>query len=262
MQVIKYKWENWKPVLVCKDNGGFSRISLMGSDISLELGKKKCIGFFKEGTHFDCPNMTEISYGWHCNSCRIEDSFFTCIQCDGSSCLNEDRRNECMKEKYYVYLVAFGTMLKVGVSHERRLLERWVEQGADFGARVVEVTDGKSVRVMEQKIKNHLGITDRLSGKEKQKMIFCDPNVAASNILGAIKKLKGSFSISRLEIYDMRKHYNLQNVITSPQKVDLSEGMKISGKVVAAKGNILILSSDYDFFSINAHDMIGREISI
>ncbi len=262
MQVIKYRWENWEPTLICSNGSGFSRIKLMNSEINLRVGEKRCIGFFKEGMHRACPNNARLAYGWHCNSCRLEDDFFTCIQCDGSSCINEDRRSECMKESYYIYLAAFDSVLKVGVSQSHRIIERLVEQGADFGAKVAEVTDGKAVRVMEQKIKNYLGITDRLKGSEKQKMIFCNPDTAALNMQKAIKKLVANGDAGRVEIYDLRKHYNLQNVILNPRKADITDGMEISGKVVAAKGNVLIFSHGYSFFSVNAHDMIGRELCI
>ncbi len=264
MQVIKYKWENWEPFLSCRDdNNVFSKIRLMQSELCLRIGEKRCIGFFSEGKYRKCPNNTRTEYSWHCNSCRLEDDFFTCIQCDGSNCINDSRRSECAKERYYIYLAAFDSVLKVGVSQGYRLLERLVEQGADFGARIAEVTDGKNVRVMEQEIKNYLGITDRMKGSEKQKMIFCNPNKAAVNILNATKKLsRNGFSLGRIEIYDLRKYYNLQNVIAGPQKSDIKDGTKLSGRVVAAKGNILILRKGYDFFSANAHDLIGRDIYI
>lgn len=260
MQAIKYTWKNWEPFLVCKNNDDFSRIKLVGSDLHMKIGEKRCIGFFREGVHIRCPNSTQIAYGWNCNACRMEDDFFACIQCDGSGCMNEDRRNECTKERYFVYLAAFDSVLKVGISQGHRFLERLVEQGADFGAKIYEVTDGKNVRIIEQKIKNYLGITDRMRGAEKQKLIFCNPNTAAINILKAIKRLKNDFGINDVEIYDLRKYYNLQNVIMNPQKIDIGDGMEISGRVVAAKGNILIFSHGYNFFSVNAHDMIGREI--
>lgn len=262
-QITKYKWENWEPFLITRDTDGFTKIRLLENEISFRLGKKVCTGFYKDGKYNECPNQTQMEYGYNCKECRINDDFFLCIQCDGSNCMNEKQRNNCMKNNYFVYLAAFDNLLKVGVSFERRIMERLVEQGADFGAKIAFIQDGKNVRIVEQKIRRTLGITDRILGDEKMKSLFCDPNNCLSSIQRAINNLRNNglnHCLVRPEIYDMRGYYKLHNVPVHPIKAQIGENCKIHGKVVAAKGNIIVLKDGKAFHSVNVHSIIGYQI--
>lgn len=260
MQITKYKWENWEPHLVVKNSNTFEKVRLFGNH-SFILGEKYCTGFFAD-RHHECPGNRKLEYGQQCNECKIRDSFSMCIQCSGEKCINEKRRKECEKERFFIYLAAFDSILKVGISAEFRILERLVEQGADFGAKVGLVKGGMAVRSVEQQISKALNIVDRVRGKEKHRMLFCNPNSSMASIFNAITKLNGSFSqyLIRPEIFDMRHHYRLNNVSLTPSEMVLSARTEIAGEIVAAKGNIIVLKKGNEFFSINAHDIIGREI--
>ena len=261
MQVIKYRWENWEPRLILQDNSSLQKIELFDNNLELKLGEKTCIGYFKAGKHYKCPYKNKTEFENNCSDCQRMDDFFHCIKCNGSSCINEKMRKECTQNNYFIYLAAFNTLLKVGISHEQRLLERLVEQGADFGAKIAFVKDGKTVRETEQKVKNYLHITDRIRGNEKQDMLFANPNLSVIRLSNAINKLKGNgFPLIHPEIYDMRKYYRLENTPSKPKKIDIKTNTKIKGRVVSAKGNILVLKNKNNFYSLNAHALIGREI--
>lgn len=264
MQILKYKWLNFEPFLVLNNGSGFSRLKLFDESINMKIGKKFCTGFYKDGMYHPCPNKLEIVSGHQCNECKLNDDFFYCMQCDGTRCINEKMRQECINRNYYIYLAAFGPVLKVGVSFERRLQERLVEQGADFGAKVCFIKDGKSVRTIEQRIKNELGIVDRLRGEEKQKIMFEDPNEAVVNIFGAINKMKNmglNHYLIRPEIYDLRPYYRLENVPVYPKNRKVKEGLEVGSRIVAAKGNLMIFNTNDEFYSLNAHRLYGREVS-
>ncbi len=262
-QVIKYKWEGWKPVFTAVNNGSFEKIMPLNREINLSVGKKTCIGFMAGSKHVACPNSEEVSDNWHCPSCLRDDYFFMCVKCDGSDCKNTKRREECKKEKYYIYLSAFGPVMKVGISNQFRLINRLVEQGADIAARIALVHDGKEARLVEQEIKKCLDIEDRIEGTKKHGIMFWDPNVAIVNILSAIERLRAAgFGLIEPEIYDLRRFYNLDKVLEVPVFSRIKEGDEISGKIIAAKGNILVAQNNETFFSFNAHDIIGRSVSI
>ena len=261
MQIIKFKWENWEPRLILQDNASLQKIVLFDNDLELKLGEKLCIGYFKAGKHYKCPYKNKTEFEYSCSDCQRMDDFFRCIKCNGSSCINEKMRKECTENNYFIYLAAFNTLLKVGISHEQRIMKRLVEQGADFGAKIAFVKDGKNVRETEQKVKNHLHITDRITGNEKQDMLFANPNLSVIRLSNAINKLKGNgFPLIHPEIYDMRKYYRLENTPSKPKKIDIKTNTKIKGRVVSAKGNILVLENKNNFYSLNAHALIGREI--
>ena len=165
-----------------------------------------------------------------------------------------------MKNNYYIYLATFDSLLKVGISYEYRLLERLVEQGADFGANVLLKKDGKSARSLEKKIKTFLNAKDRIRRKEKHATLFGNPNHAVAKLYEAIGKLKDAFNINDPEIFDLRGYYKLQNVLSEPTIIDVKDRFEIKGKVVAAKGNILIFRNHDKFFSIDTNSLIGRDI--
>jgi hypothetical protein len=260
---MKYKWYDFEPFLIINNGGNFSDIRLFNKNINMKIGKKFCTGYFKDGNYVSCPNKTELVDGHQCNECKINDDFFYCIKCDGTECINEKSREECKNKNYFVYLAAFGHVLKVGISFERRIFERLIEQGADFGAKICFVKDGKNVRVVEQQIKNRLNIVDRLGGEEKHSTMFTDPNKAVMNIFNAINELKNiglNHYLIKPEIYDLRGYYRLENVFFDPKNLKVKDGMEIGGRVVAAKGNLIIFVSNDNFYSVNAHRLYGREI--
>jgi len=262
LQIVKYRWENWEPFFTIITQGKVNKIRLLEQEISVRTGSKHCIGFFQEGRHFSCPDNKAITNGWYCNSCKAKDDFFLCIKCDGSECINPKQRDCCKANNYYVYLAAFDSILKVGISYEHRLLERLVEQGADFGAKIAFVKDGKKVRNIEQNIKTTLGAVDRMGGDEKHATLFANPNNSAKIIYRAILKLRnnGLDCLINPEIYDMRKYYKLNNVPVKPDKFEITNGMDIKGRIIAAKGNMLVLKNSDNFFLLNAHRMIGFDI--
>ncbi len=262
MQIVKYSWKSenggFEPALTFSDGG---RSMLLGKPISMELGDKLCTGYTKDGKRRECPHMTRIEYGYMCNECRMEDDFFNCIQCTGKECINERQRDSCEKNKYFIYLAAFNKILKVGISFDRRLQERLVEQGADFGAKVACVRDGKEVRLIEQEMRKHLGIVDRVLSKEKHSNLFCDPNVCIESISSAIGRLRNNgFNehLIRPEIYDLRSHYRMESIASDPVMKEVFTGMHVDGVVEAAKGNMIIIRKDSGFYSVNAHRLIGR----
>jgi hypothetical protein len=262
MQILNYRWEKWKPVFTISNGNGLEKLQLLNRDLDFTVQEKTCTGYSKNGKHFECKNSINTRE-WKCNSCMLNDHFFMCIKCTGKECINESRRKDCKKENYFIYLSAFDSILKVGISQGYRLLERLVEQGADFGAKVAQVTDGKLVRKIEQNISSYLGITDRVSGIEKQKKLFGDPNISIRNIFNAVSKLRNNGFNEHLvpiEIYDLREYYNMSNIYENPEPLEVGTGTKIEGTVKAAKGNILILKDEFGFRSFNVHDLIGRNV--
>jgi len=261
MQITKYRWENWEPTLILRDNDYMSKIRLINQKINFRIGKKMCIGFYKNGKHNPCPKSREILTDWFCRDCIKKDDFFLCVKCDGSDCINEKQRGSCKENNYFIYLAAFDNILKVGISYEFRFLERLVEQGADLAAKIVFLKDGKKARQMEQEIKQQLNVVDRIRGFQKHEILFGDPNKCAVNIMNALSKLeKNGFDIKDTEIYDLRNYYRLGNILSKPQKIEIKENTELKGEVVSAKGNIIVFRNEESFFSINSHDIIGRVV--
>ncbi|MBI5061824.1 MAG: DUF2797 domain-containing protein, partial [Candidatus Aenigmarchaeota archaeon] len=221
-------------------------------------GEKFCTGYTSNGRYAGCPHKAKITSGWRCEQCKREDDYSYCIQCSGS-CINSKMRDTCKESAYYVYLATFDSTVKVGISHERRFFERLIEQGADLAAKVAFMKDGMIVRKAEQDVKRMLNCTDRMRGSEKNDRLFGNPNASVLQISKSLAILKDNFDISVFEVYDLRKFYRLENVKKKPRLIKVRDGMNISGEVVAAKGNIIVIKNGY-YYSLNAHDIIEREV--
>lgn len=263
MQLVKYSWIGWEPFLLARQGDAIFRLKLFQQEFSITLGEKHCIGFLRQGRHVQCPEQRKIDYGSNCSACKLEDDFFMCMPCTGETCINTKRRDACREEHYFIYLAAFDSVLKVGISFESRLQIRLVEQGADMAARIGYVRDGKEARAVEQWLKRYLNITDRMKGEEKHALLFGNPNNAAPRMLAALKALrekKFDWLLVKPEIYDLRQYYRLEHVVHQPTYLPLEDGKAIAGSVVAAKGNIIIFRTAKGFVAVNAHDMLGRKL--
>ena len=262
--IVKYKWINFEPFLFFINGSGLEKLSLFDTQLNMSFGKRRCTGFFSDGKYSICPSQAQVEGGYNCASCRIRDIFFLCMQCDGSECINQKRREACKEESYFVYLVSFGSLIKVGISNEFRFMERMIEQGADIAAKIARVKDGKTVREIETGIMKYLGIIDRITGPTKNNNLFSKPNESMKRLSACLTMLRESkfkeFLIEP-EIYDLRKHYRLHNVPFPPSLMSIKDGSSLSGTVVAAKGNILVLNSAHNFYSVNAHELIGRTVT-
>src|SRR3989344_2337756 len=262
MHIVKYRWDSGEPVMVVAERGELHAVPVMDHLFAHTVGERRCIGYMRSGKHVPCPDNAAVDGGWYCEPCVNRDSFFLCVRCDGSDCKNEKRREQCKKEKYYIYLSAFGPVLKVGISNQFRLVPRLVEQGADMAARIALVQGGKEARLLEQHIKACLNIVDRVDGLRKHQLLGADPNAPAVRIAAALEELKeAQLLVDRPAIYDLRSFYRLDRVRAAPSFLQLSAGQDINGTVVAAKGNLLILENSGAYSSFNAHELIGRTIT-
>ncbi|MFH1420557.1 MAG: DUF2797 domain-containing protein [Candidatus Aenigmatarchaeota archaeon] len=260
-QIIGYKWKKWKPTLVI-NNGSKMELELLNQRVDFTFGKLFCTGFNKNGKHFDCSTTMEIASGYQCKHCAIRDDFTKCVHCNGNACANDKQRSSCFSNSYYVYLAGFGSLLKVGMSFEYRFLQRFVEQGADFAARVAYVKDGRNARKTEQLIKNTLKLTDRVLGAQKHNELFADPTITMQNMQNAIamlKQCKFNYLIEP-DIFDLRAYYNLDKLLEKPEAFDVKENTTLAGEVVAAKGNLVFVKNENGFLSVNAHRLVGREL--
>ena len=268
MQLIKYKWDvrglSGEPFLMAREGKKIQKIKLFDESIKMKLGRRTCVGYTKNGVHFECPAKRSVENDRVCRECALNDDFFLCMKCTGEECINEPQRPACVENKYFLYLAAFNSILKVGISYEFRIMERLIEQGADMGAKIGMIKDGKTARLVEQKVRRDLNICDRVSGLDKQKMLFGSLNTASINIFNAYNKLRvnGQPHLINPEIYNLQSIYRLASINNMPSSIEVKEGATISGDVVAAKGNILVIKNDSGLFSVNASKLVCCDVEL
>lgn len=262
-QIFRIHWQNsFNPQMDIRTDKKIESVPLFDEKIDWTLGEKYCIGYWKNKYH-ECPTNSKISYGSKCKTCKELDEYFKCVQCDGSKCLNAMKRESCRKDNFFIYLVAFNSLLKVGITRNFRFRLRVIEQGADFAAKICSITDGRKARKIEQEISKSLMITDRVRGNQKLNHLFSDPNLSLEKINKSIEKLReNKFTIlNNPEIYDLRKYYKLENIDSMPMMLNNLKDKNLKGKIISLKGNILVLKNSENY-AVNTHDLIGRKIQV
>lgn len=123
------------------DDGELTRRELRpGDEIAYALGERRCAGTERgDGTHVACQRE-DAPY------CAEHTSHWPCARCTGDCAMPIENCHE----EHAVYLAGFAPdVVKVGVTKTWRLETRLREQGADRGAHIRTVENGKIARQIE-----------------------------------------------------------------------------------------------------------------
>ncbi len=265
--VVDHSWHGgspWITVLPLNRKGEFLKGA--GDPISIDLlnleeisfrfsGPYICTGRFEEGKYIPCP--------W---SDPPSDTFSQCIRCilqdlPDPACIFEPH---CHVEPcgapfcqipHIVYFTAFRSSLKVGMTQQRRMKERAMEQGADGMLPVLLLKDRFSARSYEGAISRMLAIPQmvrsgvKLTNVSKKR----DLNIVGESLMNAREDLKlfweelfasshpstkvieGPFEFDPGPI--LIDDYPLEEPL--PSKPKRFKGERVKGKVLGFKGNYM-----------------------
>jgi len=164
--IIKVRWntnknQKWFAELKTVEERQFKTKKLyVGQELNIEvLNKRKCVGFFSEkGKRQLCPNDKMIKRGNQCKECRNSDIYTDYIRGD---------ENTTIAGNFSVYLAQIGSEAKVGVTKTGRIMERWIEQGADYATQLETGIEAKEALKMEKNISKNYKINQRISKNDK-----------------------------------------------------------------------------------------------
>jgi len=163
-----------------------------------------------------------------------------CAICTGEC----ERPLQTCKQEHAIYLAAFAPeTFKVGVTRSWRLETRLREQGADRGAHLRTVDDGRTARRIEADIATEVG--DRVRVPTKIRGLGQEP------VESAWQDLLDGFDPVR----SMRFEYGL----------DLSERpvaeTLVSGRVRGTKGRVLVLERAGSRYAVDLRNLVGHELT-
>lgn len=136
----------------------------VGTPIELSFTDRKyCIGYHTRDEYHEyhpCPDGNTVTKGFQCGACVGRDVLNPCLACTGTQCTSLRKAAAlCNVTPTSVYLVSFGSEVKVGVSIRERIMKRWVEQGADWAVEVGFGPNGSVARLVEDEISRSTGIS-------------------------------------------------------------------------------------------------------
>jgi hypothetical protein len=163
--IRKISWKkdsqnNWKPYLKLATEDGFEQILLReGRELDFEiLDRRRCTGYLLGiGERVPCPEFREIESGSQCSECRGKDVYSDYISGNGSPNVEAD---------FSVYLAQCGSEIKVGVTRTQRLMNRWIEQGADYAAEIVSEVSAEEALSKEQDLSEN-DLVERIRKEHK-----------------------------------------------------------------------------------------------
>jgi len=238
VQVVGYRTgarAGAEPALVFARDGDLEREPLApGRELAYTLGDRHCAGAIDGDEHLPCA-ASAAPY------CEHHDSTWICAKCTGS-CLK--REMDCHTE-HAIYLAAFApSTFKVGVTGRSDPTVRLREQGADRGAIIRRVADGRIARELEAEIAATTPLPDSVRVPTKIEGIGRDVD------RGSWERLLGEFAVETTHEFD----YGL-GLDAAPIADTFA-----AGTVIGTKGRVLVLERSGSRFAVDMRSLVGHEL--
>jgi hypothetical protein len=205
-----------------------------GRELAYTLGDRRCAGAVDGTEHVVCDRPTAPH-------CEVHDSTWICARCTGT-CLKAEM--DCHQE-HVVYLAAFApATFKVGVTKRPDPAVRLREQGADLGAIVRRVQNGRIAREIEAELARSTPIPDSVRVSTKISGMGRPVDTASWDRLLADFEVEGSYELE----------YGL-DLESAPVPETLA-----SGTVLGTKGRILVVERDNEAFAVDMRSLVGYEL--
>ena len=219
--------------LLVADDGQIRRENLTsGATLSYTLAERHCAGTIDDSGHTACSSES-APY------CDRHTSRWACARCTGEC----DLPLPSCREEHVVYLAAFApATFKVGVTRSWRLETRLREQGADRGAHLRTVTDGRIARQIEADIAVDVG--DRVRVPTKRRGLHESVDEAAWQDLLA--------DFDPLSTYDF--DYGL-DLTGRPVAETLA-----TGTVRGTQGRLLVLDTNGSTYAVDMRALVGYDV--
>ena len=242
MQVVGYDTASATLLLshgVDDSGGDVESVALdPGTELSWTLGDRHCAGTVYGGhgeersEHIACE-ATDAPY------CPDHTSTWVCARCTGT-CLKDEM--DCYDD-HAVYLAAFAPdAFKVGVTKAWRLDTRLREQGADRGAHVYTVSNGRIARELEAEIAVDLSDFVRVDTKRAGLGARVDDDAWAELLAG----------------FDVQERYEFDYGLDLTER-PVAETIA-TGTVRGTKGRLLVLDHAGSTYAVDLRDLVGYEL--
>jgi hypothetical protein len=223
------------PGLLVSDGGAVEYVALEpGTELAYTLGERHCAGVLANDEHVSCGAET-APY------CRDHRSTWVCAKCTGT-CLKDEM--DC-HDPHAVYLAAFAPdVFKVGVTKEWRLETRLREQGADRGAHLSTLANGRVAREREATLADEIPDRVRVDTKRSGLHRSVDDEAWAS--------LLSEFDVLDTYAFD----YGL-DLTDRPVAETIATGV-----VRGVKGRLLVLDHGGSTYAVDLRDLVGYEVTL
>jgi len=194
-------------------------------------GEKACIGYADMQGRKPCPHGERGMM--QCPLCAYKDIAKVHTRLDFTG--YEDVAEQFLNRPYSIYLVAFGDLVKCGVTKRERVAERVREQGADFFVEIMRLENGKDTYEMEALLQNEYGFRNAIRNDTKLKLLGKENREPIEKALGLLKE---SVAFGEFVVEGARVEKLEYGVPSSFEVAD-----ELEGKIIGAKGQLLFFDN-------------------
>jgi len=174
----------------------------------------------------------------------------------------EDSISKFCYDNHVIYLASFGSIIKVGVSREKRnglengFIYRLLEQGVDAAVVLSGNLPLWKAQELELKISEEYNIPLNLNFEEKLEELINGVKTPLNKLVKIATEIKNSLN-SKVDIV-WANHFNWG---TGPQDFNsILRGDEIFGNLIYARGNIAFFDLCGEIYALNIKSLLGRGI--
>ena len=174
----------------------------------------------------------------------------------------EDSISKFCYDNHVIYLASFGSIIKVGVSREKRnglengFIYRLLEQGVDAAVVLSGNLPLWKAQELELKISEEYNIPLNLNIEEKLEELINGVKTPLNKLVKIATEIKNSLN-SKVDIV-WANHFNWG---TGPQDFNsILRGDEIFGNLIYARGNIAFFDLCGEIYALNIKSLLGRGI--
>ena len=240
-------------------------IPIFGQYISINpLKEKYCLGGYDliNRRTICCPNQNIVFDKNFCNICikfpHFNPAFYNVPQSQLSF-----QQQAYNLQPHCVYLAYFGKyIIKVGISNQKRLLARWLEQGARAAVVLQYMENAYIARYLENLVSSTYKVAERINGTQKQQYIHTvydfdraviELAACRDRIIKDLNNIPAVYPIQNLQDYYFRKKQPAVLYQATEQ-----DRHTIAGEIVGMIGDIIVYEQGGYYFIKAIKSLLGK----
>ena len=172
------------------------------------------------------------------------------------------RQQAYNQEPHCTYLAYFGPeVVKVGIAHHKRVLKRWLEQGARAALTLQTTADAYAARALEVQVSQALKLPERITGNKKKQLLnlpYCFEQ-AAQTLTQYQQVISQALSLQEntYTVQDLQPHY-LPKVPPQPLADADRQQQAVAGRVLGMVGDLVVYEAEGRFWMSALKQYVGR----
>lgn len=235
--------------------------------LAFNTSRRYCVGWhdITSSTGHTCPDRAVVDATYDtCAGCQKRTGFNPAFYHAQTVSPQQEARN---RQPHDLYLAYFGAeVVKVGISHHKRQLDRLLEQGARCGVILATLPSALIARSYEEKIARLPGVKESVQIRQK-KLLFgrpFDEHQASEHLQQTLEQIRETTGL-KVEAPSIEQFDSLYFPAGTPATetaVDVQPLGKIAGETTGLLGSFLFKTYDSQLVYCNLKAYTGYRVTV